>query len=118
MAIAASERLDASTAYRLNIGEIFARLATDERRGERLCPRNAAAKDVLCRSERCSPRYCGEAEPRKLARGAVRKAWPIRYFAMSAGFHRKQGRVSLITPWSFGSRVGSGDSHAGSKWIS
>src|SRR5687768_3010667 len=33
MATAASESLDASTAYRLNIGELFAGLATDEHRG-------------------------------------------------------------------------------------
>ena len=33
MATGASEGLDASTAYRLNIGEVVTRLATDERRG-------------------------------------------------------------------------------------
>ena len=33
MATAASERLDASTAYRLTIGVLFAQLATDEHRG-------------------------------------------------------------------------------------
>ena len=33
MATAASEQLDASIAYRLIIGELLARLATDERRG-------------------------------------------------------------------------------------
>jgi magnesium-transporting ATPase (P-type) len=33
VATAASERLEASTAYRLNVDELFARLATDEHRG-------------------------------------------------------------------------------------
>ena len=33
MATAATDKLDASTAYRLNTGELVARLATDEHRG-------------------------------------------------------------------------------------
>lgn len=62
MATAARERVDASIAYRLNIGELLARLATDERRGlsDRRRTRESSSTDTTSSRPRNPFRHGGD----------------------------------------------------------